>query len=148
MRKLDIIILFAFWGLSLKAQSWSPLGSGVSGSDHSVFCLQNDTINNLLYVGGNFNSVDGIPANNIAKWNGIAWDTLGSGTQWVNGGSVYSMTMYNGHLIAAGNFVTAGGIPAVGIAKWDGTTWSNLGMGIDINSNLNLKVTYSKYLQP
>jgi hypothetical protein len=49
--------------------------------------------------------------------------------------------MYNGNLIVAGNFVTAGGIPAVGIAKWDGTSWSNLGMGIDINSNLNLKVT-------
>ena len=32
-----------------------------------------------LYAGGCFTTAGGVPANNIAKWNGSAWSALGRG---------------------------------------------------------------------
>ena len=36
-----------------------------------------------LYAGGYFTTAGGVPANNIAKWDGSAWSALGSGMAWL-----------------------------------------------------------------
>lgn len=33
------------------------------------------------YVGGKFKSIEGVPANNIAKWDGSEWSAVGSGVK-------------------------------------------------------------------
>ncbi|HOW73868.1 MAG TPA: PHB depolymerase family esterase, partial [Phycisphaerae bacterium] len=83
----------------------------------------------LLVVGGRFNTAGQVSANNIAAWDGAAWQPLGSGL----GGEypeVRALAVYQDQLIAAGHFTTAGGASANHIARWDGTQWQPLGSGI------------------
>lgn len=58
---------------------WLPLGSGLSGGAQVVRALEVDETN-TLYVGGNFVAAGGVTANNVARWNGVDWTALGSGT--------------------------------------------------------------------
>jgi hypothetical protein len=112
--------------------SWSALGLGIPGSN--VFLFGSPAVNalavsgNNLYAGGFFNTAGGIPAANIAKWNGSSWSALGSGMDTY--GYVYALAASGSNVYAGGTFTTAGGIAASGIAKWNGSSWSALGLGI------------------
>ena len=59
--------------------AWSALGSGISGPNGlgGVNALAVSGTN--LYAGGWFTTAGGVPATNIAKWDGSAWSALGSG---------------------------------------------------------------------
>ena len=81
-----------------------------------------------LYAGGYFTTAGGVPANNIAKWNGSAWSALGSGYERR---SVRALAVSGTNLYAGGYFTTAGGVPANYIAKWNGSAWSALGSGMN-----------------
>ena len=84
---------------------WGPLGSGTGGGTYtSVSALT--IYNGELIAGGWFTTAGGVPCNNIARWDGSAWQPLGSGTN----SSVAALTIYNGELIAGGGFTTAGGV--------------------------------------
>jgi hypothetical protein len=88
-----------------------------------------------LYAGGQFTTAGGVPANDIAKWDGCAWSALGSGIggfEYIPGPpvGVYALALSGSDLYAGGTFTNAGGIPAINIAKWDGSAWSALGSGI------------------
>jgi len=78
------------------SQNWSPLGSGMSGTEPFVYALA--VYNNELIAGGNFTSAGGVSANYIAKWNGNDWAPLGSGMN----NDVRTLTVYNNELIAGG----------------------------------------------
>jgi hypothetical protein len=88
-----------------------------------------------IYIGGRFTSVDGVPANRIARWNGTAWSAVGSGM--LGSGStpsVNTMVTFDdgtGPALYAGGqtFTTAGGVPANRVARWDGKAWSAVGNG-------------------
>ena len=88
---------------------------------------------NNLFVGGEFSSIDGnsILVNNIASWNGNAWNILGSNS--TNNeviGLVNDLAM-NGtnQLFVGGSFTIVDGssISANYIASWDGNSWNILG---------------------
>src|SRR5439155_6132828 len=78
--------------------------------------------------GGAFSTAGGIPANNIAKWNGVTWSALsgpfGNGTT----NTVEALAVYDDGggpaLYVGGEFAQAGGVSARYIAKWNGATWS------------------------
>jgi hypothetical protein len=84
-----------------------------------------------LYAGGDFTMAGGVPADGIAKWDGMQWSALGSG---MRNGSVRTLTVFDDGtgpaLYASGEFITPGGLPASCIAKWDGSQWSALGSGL------------------
>ena len=82
-----------------------------------------------LYAGGYFTTAGGVPANNIAKWNGSAWSALGSGMSTAT--CRHALAVSGTDLYAGGDFTTAGGVPANYIAKWNGSAWSALGSGMD-----------------
>ena len=79
-----------------------------------------------------FTNAGGIAANNIAKWDGSSWSSLGLGVNsWINALTVFDDGSSSGPgLYAGGSFTNAGGIAANNIAKWDGSSWSPLGSGI------------------
>jgi hypothetical protein len=86
---------------------------------------------NDVYVGGTFGSFRGIGANNIAKWNGVDWSALGSGTGGAQQDAVVTAIAVNGNdVFVGGAFTDAGGITVNHIAKWNGSEWSSLGSGI------------------
>jgi hypothetical protein len=52
--------------------------------DNPVLALILDQDNNL-YAGGLFTQAGGIPANNIARWNGSSWSVLGGSDNGTDG---------------------------------------------------------------
>ena len=120
-KNLLTVLLFSWFLIVANAQSWSPVGTGISaGYDGAVssFAIYNDE----LYVGGYFNIAGGIAVDNVAKWNGTSWSA-------VDGiyGAVHAMCVYNGKLYAGGNFYYAGNIAVNNIARWNGTNWEDVG---------------------
>ena len=77
--------------------AWSDVGGGVTGVD-GVYALvvHNDGAGDALYVAGSFTHAGGVPANNVAKWDGTQWAPGASGTgtrgyrcSWPDGGSLW-----------------------------------------------------------
>ena len=119
-------------------QTWSALGSGLPTGytlvdDLAVFDDGNGD-GPALYATGNFSSVGGVPASQIARWNGSNWSALGSG---VNSEDARCLAVFDdgtgsgASLFVGGVSVSAGGVPVNGIARWDGATWSGLDDGVD-----------------
>ncbi len=117
--------------------SWSALGTGLSGGSFpTVLALSvfDDGTGPALYVGGNFTSAGGVPANRIARWDGGSWNALGLGVSGGVAPDVRSLGVFDDGsgpaLYAGGGFTSAGGQPASLIARWDGSSWSPLGEGV------------------
>jgi hypothetical protein len=89
--------------------NWSPVGGGLNGNVYSMYSNSSG-----LYVGGEFTSGsnDGtsISLNNIALWDGIKWQQIGStgirnGFNIKNTDIVYSIIGDEQKVIFAGNFI-------------------------------------------
>jgi hypothetical protein len=121
------------------AASWKDVGGGVTvDPPHTgdIDALVFDRFG-LLYAGGYFTRAGGVPVNNVARWDGSTWSSLGdgiwSGHSW---DTVNALAADNrGNVFAGGNFTMAGGINAVNIARWNGDTWSPVGGGIQSSRN-------------
>lgn len=89
--------------------------------------------NNEFYAGGSSGATNcgALPpgTNNIAKWNGSGWSSVGGGGP---GGTmlINAMAVYKGELYVGGNFTSMGGVSVNRIARWDGTQWKNVGGGV------------------
>jgi len=106
---------------------WTALGAGVNGETFNRHVYALSVHQDALYAGGSFSVAGGAPANRIARWDGMAWSSLGDGLD----GAVRSIATYGGQLAAGGVFHNAGGEPAGRIARWDGNGWSTFGTGMD-----------------
>ena len=103
---------------------WSPLAEGLNGRTRALAFGDNGS----LYAGGDIDSAGVLAVNNIAKWDGIAWSSLGEGIEGDLFENVYALALdANDNLFVGGEFETAGGNPAKNIAMWDGTSWSQVG---------------------
>ncbi|MHB8107742.1 MAG: FlgD immunoglobulin-like domain containing protein [Candidatus Cryosericum sp.] len=82
--------------------------------------------NGDLYVGGSFSYAGSTRCNNVARWDGLSWQALGTGV-WLDGGGtkVLKLLEYDGDVIASGLFDYAGGVPLPGlmVAGWNGSSW-------------------------
>jgi hypothetical protein len=107
--------------------AWSPLGLGINGPVQALAVLPGSGGESDIVAAGNFSGAGGEPATRVARWNGAAWSTLGSGT---NAQINALLAMPNGDLIAAGSFNKAGSVWAYGVARWDGSVWNAMGDGI------------------
>lgn len=120
--------------------NWSPLGSGIIGTDGVVtgnaLEVFDDGSGPALYVGGKFHTAGGLTANNIARWNGLSWSVLVDvlGVRGVGDRVSTLKTFDTGSgpmLYVGGDFVLAGGsVLANGIARWSGTNWLPVGTGV------------------
>jgi hypothetical protein len=118
--------------------SWSALGAGTSvwpgaGGTDEVDCLA-VAANGDVYAGGGFTQAGTVSADHIARWNGSAWSSVGTGIGPGSGGG-YSVVKTlkiadNGNVYAGGSFGRAGGTGARGIARWNGSEWTALGTGV------------------
>ena len=117
--------------------SWQPVGDGIGAHEIDPYvdalCVYDDGTGPALYAAGSFREAGNVDCWNIAKWDGVAWSPLGSGTnREVNALAVYDPPGPQGAgLYATGRFTDADWIPANRIARWDADGWSTLGVGID-----------------
>lgn len=117
-------------------RQWSSLAGGIPGSEYPTgvisFQIFDDGRGPALYAGGSFDSVGGIEAHNIARWDGRQWESLDEGLSNDQGiPSVRDMEVFDdgsgAALFVGGNFTDASGTGARWIAKWNGLNWSSIG---------------------
>ena len=84
------------------------------------------TFTNDLVIGGRFTGVDGVPAANIARFNGVDWQPFGAGLP----GAVFALAADASSLIAGGDFASATNSTLTNIARWSGQQWQNIGGGV------------------
>jgi len=118
------IHLVAIWdGASWNDLTTGKSSSGLEGEAPTIFDLSVSR-SGELYAGGSFTTIDGVAANNIARWNGSSWNALS--TKDGNGinESVSAISVNEDEQVFAGGYFTnAGGLPAGHIARWDGSSW-------------------------
>ncbi|MFG0285109.1 MAG: hypothetical protein ACF8R7_11855 [Phycisphaerales bacterium JB039] len=118
---------------------WSAVGGGLATSLPGTFAkvwtmaVYDDGRGPALYVGGSFTYADGKLANNIARWDGSAWEPVGGGLS----STVESLCVFDEDgpgpkrpaLFVGGQFNWAGGgvVRTKRIARWDGSAWSDVG---------------------
>jgi hypothetical protein len=120
--------------------TWSALGSGILGVDASTVSALLVLPGGDLIAGGYFTTAGGLPANNIARWNGSAWSAIAGGLTYPGSASLFFVpsvrslaALPNGDFVAGGFFSTAGSSAISNIARWNGVAWSPLGSGLDGN---------------
>jgi len=101
--------------------AWHALGTGLGQGPPGMSSGQGGQmamIDGILYVSGYFGSAGGVPALDVASWDGTSWHSLGAGLPHVP----ESACVYRGKL------VVGGGTPPW-VATWDGTSWTTIGSG-------------------
>ncbi|AXA36847.1 hypothetical protein BRCON_2070 [Candidatus Sumerlaea chitinivorans] len=111
--------------------NWAPTYDGLryGGNLPHVYSFVQDS-SGTLYIGGLFSHFGNTQLNNVARWDGSAWQSVGGGVN----GYVYGLAISptTGNLFAIGNFTQAGGNPAQFVARWNGSSWSALGTGLNM----------------
>jgi hypothetical protein len=116
--------------------AWNSLGSGVISPTYANKCIYAVAVDHIgnVYAGGDFDTIGGVVAHRIARWDGASWHVLDSGVRTSNlnrTALVIALTVDSlDNLYAGGAFDTAGRTFVRGIAKWDGSAWSAVGDGI------------------
>lgn len=85
----------------------------------------------VLIVAGNFTSIGGTPANNIAQWDGSSWAPLGNGFTFVNDQEVRALAYFDedGPGPGPAALYAGGDLSASNqgdLARWDGAAWALL----------------------
>lgn len=109
--------------------TWTALGAGLNGTCYAL-AVQETNVSYTgggLFVGGDFTTAGGNPANYIARWNGTTWFALGAGLN----GPCYALAANGSYVYAGGAFTAAGGVPANRIARWSAPVWDALGEGLN-----------------
>lgn len=121
--------------------SWSTALPGVTGTINAIAVDSSGRI----YVGGNFSSINGVSASDIAMWDGSTWQTLGGGT--TGGMSVINDIALDdtGNVYIGGYFDGAGGVSSRNVAMWNGVSWQALGTGTDVSNGIYDILWHSSY---
>lgn len=105
--------------------SLATASPGVNGPINE-FILWDDGTGPSLVIAGNFIYAGEQRVNNIARWDGVRWQSLGAGTN----GEVHALAIDDrGNLIAGGSFTQAGYAATKNVARWNGKLWRALGGG-------------------
>jgi hypothetical protein len=112
--------------------TWQGVGTGLGGlreAGSSVSGLL--AVGTDLYVAGRFLSAGGSRADNIARWNGTAWNSLGPNAPNTLGfdSYVYALGIAGNTMYVGGAFRQAGGAAVEGIVRWNGSSWTSLHTG-------------------
>lgn len=74
--------------------SWQPLGSGASFSTAAATVTSLVSFDGKLYVAGDFDSIDGFPANRSASWDGAQWREESAGGAPLQKFQIVGSTLY------------------------------------------------------
>ena len=125
----------------LTAQKLAPLKNGVQTTGN-ITGLDYDSATSTLYMAGQFDMIDSLPANNIAAWDGAHLNTFAGGIP----GAVLAVKEMNGMVYAGGYFQTINGVTVNNVASWDGTQWNAMANGINGNDEVEYLAAYNNQL--
>lgn len=108
---------------------WRALGSGVEYPSISVDNVSAFAVfDGDLIVAGLFKSAGGVPANSVARWDGISWHPMGNGIDDFHYNpqldQVKCLELHQGSLFAGGAFSCYDDNSSLGfVAEWNGASW-------------------------
>jgi hypothetical protein len=108
--------------------AWQPLGEGIQSDNLlSNFPVMAMTVfNGELVVAGNFSRAGTVTAANVARWNGSAWQAMGTLPS-----TPLALAVHKGTLFAGGGIDSS----SVGwTRRWNGSSWQS--MGTDPNASV------------
>ncbi len=111
---------------------WSSFGPGLGSGISNAFGTSFAEMGGDLFVGGFFADAAGVPdTKSIARWDGSAFHSLGTGWAFDSVNAVWSLLATDAidgqdRLYIGGGFDNIAGQPAGCIAQWDGTTLTPL----------------------
>lgn len=115
--------------------AWQALGTFDNGTSNAAVTSLYVYQGNLL-VGGWFATVDGVVANNLVRFDGVAWSSLGFATNQL----LTAMAAFQGGLWVASYTLQTS--PAVGhVDTWINNTWVPIGSADGIVRSLAVRVT-------
>lgn len=110
--------------------AWHGYGSGLQGTiigpygdEFGPIGLALTIFQGDLIVAGQFSSVAGVGAGQVARFDGQHWSAVGPGFIGMHAQYVSCLTIWRGELIAGGWFLESGGVPLNNLARWNGTQW-------------------------
>ncbi len=109
---------------------WFALGEGIRYFGVAGTVRAMAWADGMLYVGGTFDRAGGVAVNNLARWDGSAWEDLGGGVSIPGRQAiVHALTVAEGELLVGGNFERAGENAFSHFARWrlGAETWSQPG---------------------
>ena len=114
--------------------SWTEVGGGIPTSFLYELLGWDDGTGPALYAVGRFSTAGAASAENVARWDGLAWSALGGGITSSGGITVAALEAYDDgtgeKLYVGGRFDSAGGVPVSHLASWDGASWADVGGGV------------------
>ncbi len=141
-KRLMVLFGALMCGTACRAQC-EPSGTWISGGD--VSGVDGEIRASMLWdrdgpgpepelwvVGGEFEVAGGVPAKNVAAWDGKEWHAFGAGP---NRG-VWSLAVFEGQLIAGSRYQMEGGVETDAVSAWDGSEWRPMGEGFSSSFGL------------
>lgn len=110
--------------------SWSAPGGGLAPEFPQGSVWVSDLLvlpNGDLVVAGEFGFAGGVPALDVARWDGTAWHAYGNAA--IDGSMLQLHRLPNGDLLGGGQFWIAG--QNTNLLRWDGTNWTVLPQILD-----------------
>lgn len=123
-------------------EQWSALGSGSQGLVRDLIVFDDHQGGGpALYAAGTFGVVEGGGPRQVARWDGVAWHSLGEPFQSIPGdpnGIAYVAALAafddgsgsGEELYCAGRFYRVGDVPVRLVAKWNGVRWASADNGL------------------
>lgn len=125
---------------------WTDLGAGlnIGVSVQAMAVFDPDAAGPepaSLYVTGNFSQIGGVPAQRLARWDGMQWYDVGGGLPNPPVGQqayISDLEVWDadgagpepGVLVVAGSFQEIGSLTTRNVAGWTGSEWITLGAGL------------------
>src|SRR5688572_27746086 len=103
--------------------TWNAFGPPFTGMIATLRALPNGE----LIAGGTFISAGGVPAINIARWNGASWQALGAGPSMPTVSTVDAVSVLPGGDVVAGSRYQTLTAALGSVDRWNGTSWQALG---------------------
>ncbi len=113
--------------------NWTAVGEHLGIATWPLEGVDDDSVDglhsagNVLYAIGDFARSGSSPMDGVARWNGGAWEALGTNIMAVNDRRAAIGTSPDGRIFIGGYFESLRGRPTGHIAEWDGVHWQPLG---------------------
>jgi hypothetical protein len=120
MKKILFILFTAFCLTNAKAQL---LNTNFPQTNGFVYTVAVDSVNNVVFIGGNFSLVNGQPRNKLAALN-LTTGALYAWNPGITGGLPMSMYIHRGALYIGGQFTTIGGQSHKFAAKYNSSQYN------------------------
>jgi hypothetical protein len=111
---------------------WATIGAPISGEVNALATFD-DGGGLRLWAAGSYDKLGGVPAHDIAKWNGTTWSAVSVGQGVFATSQPLGITGHNDGsgpaLYVTGPIESAAGNAVGRTIRWNGTAWSTVGTG-------------------